>query len=86
MLDSMVKWYPNFAIWDRCSRRMRIFFCPKTARETPAVQKTLLIKGRKQHCTLRPKNGEYVEYSFDSLSDMPYTVEDEDRVSPLSTT
>lgn len=28
-------------------------------------------------------DGEYVEYSFDSLSDMPYTVEDEDRVSRL---
>ncbi len=26
-------------------------------------------------------DGEYVEYSFDSLSDMPYTEEDEDRVS-----
>ncbi|CAN6289395.1 unnamed protein product [Urochloa humidicola] len=25
-------------------------------------------------------DGEYVEYSFDSLSDMPYTVEDEDRM------
>jgi hypothetical protein len=30
-------------------------------------------------------DGEYVEYSFDSLSDMPYTVEDEDRVSSFST-
>jgi len=29
-------------------------------------------------------DGEYVEYSFDSLSDMPYTVEDEDRVSHTS--
>lgn len=29
-------------------------------------------------------DGEYVEYSFDSLSDMPYTVEDEDRVSHSS--
>jgi hypothetical protein len=28
-------------------------------------------------------DGEYVEYSFDSLSDMPYTVEDEDRVSHI---
>jgi hypothetical protein len=26
-------------------------------------------------------DGEYVEYSFDSVSDMPYTEEDEDRVS-----
>ncbi|TVU46984.1 hypothetical protein EJB05_06558, partial [Eragrostis curvula] len=26
------------------------------------------------------EDGEYVEYSFDSLSDMPYTVEDEDRM------
>ncbi|KAK8445871.1 hypothetical protein SEVIR_9G401100v4 [Setaria viridis] len=25
-------------------------------------------------------DGEYVEYSFDSLSDMPYTMEDEDRM------
>lgn len=29
-------------------------------------------------------DGEYVEYSFDSLSDMPHTVEDEDRVSHTS--
>lgn len=26
-------------------------------------------------------DGEYVEYSFDSVSEMPYTEEDEDRVS-----
>ena len=29
-------------------------------------------------------DGEYVEYSFDSMSDMPYNVEDEDRVSHTS--